>query len=161
MNIMKNLKMTVHFTPKPKASVRLSARGILDPSARGMKVIRDYATEYARENKIVPLKGPLLVVCHFNLPLPTGARIKQRIDENLCPHYRKPDADNLEKFLNDCLSGVLWDDDCQISWILRSKSKTSRKDGFTVIYVEEIPDAPVNYDAIMQSINEHIRMEEI
>ena len=31
------------------------------------------------------------------------------------PHIVKPDFDNLEKFYSDCATGILWDDDCQIT----------------------------------------------
>jgi len=27
---------------------------------------------------------------------------------------KKPDKDNLEKFAADCLTGVAWEDDCQV-----------------------------------------------
>ena len=75
---------------------------------------------------------------------------------HLHPHWVRPDGDNLEKFLNDTFTDLLWKDDAQIAWMLRSKSNTSNKTGRTVIHIEEIPYAKPDYSHILDIIRSHI-----
>lgn len=72
------------------------------------------------------------------------------------PHIKRPDGDNLEKFLNDALTGVVWEDDARIAWILRSKTTTNEKKGYTIFYAQEISDSQPDYEGILQAIREHI-----
>lgn len=72
------------------------------------------------------------------------------------PHLKRPDGDNLEKYLNDALTGVLWDDDSRIVWMLRSKTLTSDKEGCTVLYVQELADGAPDYQQILYAIQEQI-----
>lgn len=69
---------------------------------------------------------------------------------------KKPDGDNLEKYLNDSLTGIVWRDDSQITWILRSKTVTAEKEGYTIFYAQEIDHAQPNYDELLLAIREHI-----
>lgn len=69
---------------------------------------------------------------------------------------KKPDGDNLEKYLNDSLSGIVWRDDAQITWILRSKTVTAEKEGYTIFYAQEIDQAQPDYDELLLAIREHI-----
>jgi hypothetical protein len=62
----------------------------------------------------------------------------------------------LEKFLNDSLTGIVWQDDAQIVWILRSKSITSNKSGYTIFYAQEIDDQEPKYNELIQAIKENI-----
>lgn len=39
----------------------------------------------------------------------------------LTPHISKPDLDNLEKFYLDCSTGIIWDDDAQITFCSSAK----------------------------------------
>lgn len=71
----------------------------------------------------------------------------------------RPDGDNLEKFLNDACNGLLWGDDSQICWLLRSKSITADKEGMTTIFVKEIPNAKPDYAELLKDIAEHITIE--
>jgi Holliday junction resolvase RusA-like endonuclease len=73
---------------------------------------------------------------------------------------KKPDGDNLEKFLNDSLNGVLWDDDSKITWLYRSKTITDSKQGETVIFVREMSNGPADYELILSDIVEHMKVGE-
>lgn len=77
------------------------------------------------------------------------------------PHIKKPDGDNLEKFLNDALNGILWSDDSRIAWLLRSKSLTDAKVGKTVIFVRELDNTYPDYQLIINDIIENIPIEEV
>lgn len=71
-------------------------------------------------------------------------------------HCKRPDGDNLEKYVNDCLTGIVWKDDAQISWILRSKTYVDHPTGFIDIYVKEIGEM-ADYELISEIIGQ--RME--
>lgn len=72
---------------------------------------------------------------------------------------KKPDGDNLEKYLNDCFTGLLWKDDAQIAWMVRSKSWTESKEGETYIFLRELPVGPQPYDLILTDICEHLKVD--
>ena len=153
---MSSCKITIPITPKPKASVRLWKRGSYNPSARGMKQIADYVRKRFSEKPLPLLKGPILVIVHFVLPAPLSLLQRKRELQNYRPHIKRPDGDNLEKYLNDALTGVVWADDARIAWMLRSKTITSSKEGYTIFYAQEIADDKPDYQAILETIKEHI-----
>lgn len=102
------------------------------------------------------LKGPLFVIVHFVMPAPQGLSERKRQAQNCLPHTKRPDGDNLEKYLNDALTGIVWADDSQITWILRSKTITSDKEGYTVFSAQEINDEEPDYNELLRTIREHI-----
>ncbi len=102
------------------------------------------------------MSGPLLIVEHFRMPIGSSVMPKRRQELDGYPHTSRPDADNIEKFLNDALKGVLWGDDASISWLLRSKTKIDDPVGCYILFVKEIPDAKANFPALLADIAEHI-----
>lgn len=74
------------------------------------------------------------------------------------PHVKRPDGDNLEKYLNDSLNGVVWTDDARIAWLLRSKTLTCAKEGETILCVCELEQAEIDYGKILKCIEEHVRI---
>ncbi len=52
----------------------------------------------------------------------------------------------------------MWDDDARISWLVRSKSETSAKEGSTTIFIKEIPDNYPDYEQLIADIIEHIKI---
>lgn len=100
------------------------------------------------------------MIVHYRIPSPKTLPQKKRKAQHLLPHIKKPDGDNLEKFLNDALNGLVWSDDSHITWLVRSKSITDAKEGETVIYVRELEDAQPNYELIISDIMEHIKLGE-
>ena len=128
-------EVRIPFTPHAKQSVRLSSGNWYNPSARGMLEVREYVCKDLALSEIPLFDGPLLVVMHFRIPIPKFTRGAPRRAMADLPHFRKPDIDNLEKFMNDALKGVIWRDDSQISWSLRSKTNVDHHQGSTLIYV--------------------------
>lgn len=66
-----------------------------------------------------PIEGPVFVIAvfYFTPPESWSKKKKQRALGLLEPkiyHSFKPDKDNLEKFINDCLDGVVIKNDAQI-----------------------------------------------
>lgn len=56
-----------------------------------------------------PMHGPVSLVLSFYLPRPQ--RMAKDAEE---PHIKKPDKSNLEKGIEDALTGIVWKDDSQI-----------------------------------------------
>ncbi len=154
---MSAYKITIPITPRAKASVRLGRKGTYNPSARGMSQLKAYVLQNYPTMKI--LKGPLLVIAHFAFPAPLTFSKPKRLALNLTPHTKRPDGDNLEKFVNDALTGVCWVDDCQIAWMVRTKSITINKTGHTTIFVTELQNPQPDYDEILTAIKENITLE--
>jgi Holliday junction resolvase RusA-like endonuclease len=65
----------------------------------------------------VPTGTPIALVCMFYMPIPKSTPKKNRTTD----HTKKPDLDNLVKYVKDCLNGVLWHDDSQVSHLTATK----------------------------------------
>lgn len=55
---------------------------------------------------------PVEVRATFFMPIPSSISAKKRTELN--HHFKKPDVDNLLKFVLDCLNGMLIKDDSQV-----------------------------------------------
>lgn len=152
------LKIQIPYTPKAKASVRSGQHGYYNPSCRGMLQTREYVRSCIPKQDGPLFKGPLLVICHFQIPSPKHVLRRRRDILNFHPHIKRPDGDNLEKFLNDALNGIIWSDDSHIAWLLRSKSTTSDPIGATTIIIREIDEAKPDYQIIVDTIIDHIEL---
>lgn len=142
---MLTFRITIPIKPKPKASVRQKGRCFYNPSARGMIEVSKYVKARYKQPLMT---GPLLVVAHFLLPLALSLKGDSRLDRDRMPHIVKPDGDNLEKFLNDALKGIVWNDDAQITIMLRTKSYTNHKRGGTHLFIAELDNAQFDYEEI-------------
>lgn len=62
---------------------------------------------------------PKSIIILFYMPIPkhTPKYKKRLLSDNAHPHYKKPDIDNLIKFILDISSGILFHDDAQVSHI--------------------------------------------
>lgn len=72
----------------------------------------------------------------YEMPMPSSLSKAKRLELNLTPHNKKPDLDNLTKFILDALKGVIWDDDRLIS-IIKCK-KIYSLDPKTILFIKEI-----------------------
>lgn len=153
-------KIRIPYTPKAKASVRTGRYGHYNPSCKGMLKTREFVRKYLKEHitSKTLLNGPLLVIVHYRIPSPRSLSGRKRQLQNFLPHIKRPDGDNLEKYLNDALNGIVWDDDSRIAWLVRSKSLCYETEGETVIFVRELNNETPNYDLIMSDIIEHIKI---
>ena len=62
-----------------------------------------------------PMEGPLVMCATFVMPIPKSMPKKIRSKAyGFLPHEKKPDLDNLIKFVKDCLNGLAWKDDSQV-----------------------------------------------
>lgn len=91
------------------------------------------------EMEPIPKDSPISLTCHFFMPIPESAPKKKKeamINLSL-KHLKKPDLDNLLKFVKDCCNGVLWHDDCQVVHV--QASKCYHPQPATEIYLEWEP----------------------
>lgn len=156
---MSSYKVTIPCTPVPKESVRLGKYGPYNPSAKAMLVTRQIIRSTLPPGELPLLSGPLLVIAHYVLPMPSTRPARKTLSPT-APHWKKPDIDNLDKFLGDALNGIIWADDSRITWHLVSKSWTPEKVGKTIIYCEEISPIQQDYAKLLSSITEHIRIDQ-
>lgn len=80
--------------------------------------ILDAIRELKADGWTQPDKGkPITVFCTFYMPIPKSStkRFKALCDSVPTRHVKRPDVDNLVKFVLDCLNGVAWVDDGQVA----------------------------------------------
>ena len=63
-----------------------------------------------------PTRAPLDIgmIFYFPIPASTSARRRTQMLNGVIHHMSKPDADNLAKFALDTMTGVIFEDDCQV-----------------------------------------------
>jgi len=108
----------IEGVPIPLMRPRFCHRGkfmsVYDPQIKEKEQVRWQIRDEYREP---PLTTPLRIEMLFALPIPkqtSKVRIRNMLSGEM-PHMCKPDLDNLVKFILDCLNGILFDDDRQIS----------------------------------------------
>lgn len=81
----------------------------------------------ARPDGFEVVTGPISLTVNFGMPIPESTSRKKRLEmaDGRIRHTKKPDIDNLLKFVKDCANGVLWRDDSQVVgvWATKSYSK--------------------------------------
>jgi Holliday junction resolvase RusA-like endonuclease len=71
----------------------------------------------AREQIQTMAEGPIVLTCAFAFPILKGATktFRAMVEAGeIVPHVKRPDLDNLIKFVKDCLNGLAWADDSQV-----------------------------------------------
>lgn len=75
-----------------------------------------------------PLTIPLAVDLIFFMPIPksTSGIKKRQMENGIVAHIKKPDLDNLQKFILDCLNKLVFHDDSQVCEIKAKKIYSSK-----------------------------------
>jgi len=135
------LSITVHGKPIAQARPRFVRRG---------KFVTTYNPQESEAGRFAlsvmhslpegfkPYLGPLRLSCEFFMPIPQSAtkRQKAEIEIGLRKHIKKPDLDNLCKFVKDACTGIVWVDDSQVVQ-LEARKKYSNQPA-TVIEIVEL-----------------------
>ena len=79
------------------------------------------------------MTGPVNMNCKFFFARPKSHFGTGKNQDKLKPsapafHTQKPDIDNLQKFVKDCLNGIAYKDDCQIIYVEASKMWVEAKE---------------------------------
>ena len=123
---MSELTITIPGKPIAKARPRFARRG---------KFVKTYSCQETEEGRFMfslmaqlregwqPIHGPVRLEALFMMPITSSASNKKRLDMALgnIRHTKKPDTDNLLKFVKDCANGILWKDDSQVYSLYATK----------------------------------------
>lgn len=117
--------------PKPAGSKRgfvlqrpgMKPRAIITDDCKTSKDWKADVKAFARQrvtNVILPLHGPLVLDVLFVMPRPKSHYRTGRHASELRPdaplfHTSKPDATKLLRCVEDAMTGIIWNDDAQVS----------------------------------------------
>lgn len=92
----------------------------------------------AQYNRNKPIGGPVRLDISYYLPIPSGTSKVRKLQmlNGRMHHIKRPDLDNLNKFLCDALKKLIFEDDSQIQEICARK--LYGESGKTVVRVEEV-----------------------
>lgn len=98
-----------------------SSNVVYDKQKREKEMARWQVSSQFKE---APIKTPILLDITFRLPIPESASsaIKIEMQNNVLMHDRKPDIDNLCKFILDAMNGLVYADDRQINVLYARKT---------------------------------------
>lgn len=99
---------------------------------------REMIQWYVKNQTSVFLEGALHIDYEFHLPIPKSFSKKKRraAIEGVLPHISKKDCTNMQKFFEDCIKGILFEDDAQV--ISGSFKKLYSENPHTIITVSEV-----------------------
>lgn len=95
------------------------ANGIVYDSQKDIKTRT--GLELKNQHELPLFTGALKLDVIFYMQVPDSMKRKRKDDVSYTPHCKKPDIDNLIKFVLDCSNGILFEDDSQIAIINASK----------------------------------------
>lgn len=130
------IKITIHGEPRAlqrhRTAVMSGCQKQYDPQAKKKVITRSYL--FAERQKVEwpytgskEKSGENVWTTAFDLTInfycyrPPSMRSLAEEDLNKIPHTRKPDLDNLIKYILDCGNKILWHDDAEICKITAAK----------------------------------------
>jgi Holliday junction resolvase RusA-like endonuclease len=115
---MPTIRLTIPGKPISKKRPRFFRKG------KGVGTYSDQQTEAGKTMLFIssqlkgmePIEGAVSFKAVFYMPIPksTSKKKKTMMMAGSIYHTKKPDCDNLEKFIWDCLNGLAWKDDAQV-----------------------------------------------
>jgi Holliday junction resolvase RusA-like endonuclease len=102
--------------PIPKHAPRLCRRTgrVYSDQTKQVRDVRIMLKAQYRLLKSKPMSGPMEINFVFFMPLLAGWSKKKKKEMVGQPHVKRPDRDNLLKFIQDCMNGIVYDDDSQV-----------------------------------------------
>lgn len=91
-----------------------------DPAKPNKDIIKQYIS-LVYKNKLKKIKEPILFKLTAFMPIPKSLSLKKSKELIGQYHTKKPDIDNIYKFVSDLLNGIMYEDDSQISKIICEK----------------------------------------
>ncbi len=92
----------------------------------------------AQYNRELPIAGPVVCYYTFHMPIPASTSKVRKLQmlNGIMHPIKRPDVDNLNKFLSDCLKGIVFEDDSLIVELNSKKVYGERPK--TIIRIEEM-----------------------
>lgn len=120
------INLIISGQPQAKQRSRKGGAGNwYNPQEDGMNTVKRLIKDQLTEDFItIPKNIPVAVnVYWFIMPSKTMATKKfiDLIKNDDIPHLIKPDIDNLKKYILDCMSKIVFQDDCQVWTELNNK----------------------------------------
>lgn len=110
------MKLVFNSLPQTKARPRKGKHGFYDPKSHIQREIRnEAAAQIWNKGVLKPLKAPISVGVRLYVPMPHKWSKKRKKEHLGKPVTKRPDIDNYLKFYFDALTGVLYEDDSQVS----------------------------------------------
>lgn len=85
-----------------------------------------------------PFNCPVSVFLEFLMPIPKSTPKKRLESFKSSFYHKRPDLDNLCKFIGDTFNGILWDDDALI--VEMKAVKIYAQQTMTIIHIKEQND---------------------
>lgn len=126
------MKFEILGKPVPWMRAGRYGKRYFDHQLTKKKAIRTLVQSQMKSKK--PFSEPLKLSVEFHMRIPTSWSKIKRLNALKKPHSTIPDLDNLTKFIDDALNGVLWTDDAIIYEF--SARKYFGKEAKTVFTVE-------------------------
>lgn len=107
------LQFEILGDPIPLARPRFSRTGTFDSQA---KLKEGYGWQLKSQFRQEPLTCPIGLDIRFYMPIPkntSGIKRRQML-AGMIQHIKRPDLDNLVKFILDCMNKIIFTDDSQI-----------------------------------------------
>lgn len=111
------INLTIPGKPLAKARVRFSRRGSMVVAFDPQKQHHDALKWLLREKLtgFVPISKPIAVELDFYMPVTKTSKKKTNMMLNgEIQHTKKPDLDNMIKYILDCMNGIVFEDDKQV-----------------------------------------------
>lgn len=115
---MKERTYILPGNPIPLARPRLGHRKVWD-SQKNLKLL--FGIELQNQHQGDMMEGSLLLDITFYIQIPISWSDKRRESYIGRYHSSKPDTSNLIKFVEDVATGIIYNDDAQISKIIAQK----------------------------------------
>ena len=120
---MKKLNLVINQHPIPQKRHRHSKWGTYDPNSKDKNIVKNIIKT---QSKGFYTEQPVSVMMDFKILRPkshyrTGKYSNMLKSDAPMFHTKKPDIDNLLKFIMDCCSGIVYKDDCQVDRCSASK----------------------------------------
>ena len=127
------MNITIPGKPIPKARARILKNGNSYDPQKAEKEQWQWQVKLQLARNFKVFTTPLLLKLSFIMPIPKAIKFTQ---EGISWHSKKPDLDNLIKFVKDCGNKLVWEDDSQVCYI--SAMKYYGLEPKTEIDIEEI-----------------------
>lgn len=101
--------ITIPDKPIPKKSAKPGYKRLYNSQTAEMNAVKLLIKSQVKHE---PITGPIKLKVTYYMPIPKTRRKKGTQEGDW--HIIKPDEDNLTKFIKDCMTGIVWDDDCQV-----------------------------------------------
>lgn len=113
------IELIIPGKPNAKKRPKFARRGERTVTYSDQKAEQD-SVRYIIKSQLKNHKlfeGAIYLEAVFYMPIPKSTPKKKKVlmMSGKIYHVKKPDKDNLEKFICDCLNGIVWRDDAQVA----------------------------------------------